>query len=217
MPDGLEPAFWDAEKGEVKWGDLSKEVAALRTAKAEWENAKSVVPENPDKYEFKLPEGFQAPEGMQLNPDDPRLPLVRKLAHEANLSQKQFEALIRMDAEVKAAEVAQFNARMKAEQEKLGPDGGKARVEAVTRGLVGQVGQEMAKHLVPMMVGAVQVQAFEQLLSKLSAQGTATAGYTPGNAAGTGRISDEEWNRMTPTERMTFAIQNSAKPVAKRA
>lgn len=211
MPDGLEVGFWDAEKGEVKWSDLNKEMAALRTAKAEWDNARSIVPENPDKYEFKLPEGFQLPEGLQVNPDDPRLPMVRKLAHEGQFTQKQFEALIRMEAEAKAVETAEFNKRAKAEGEKLGPDGGKARVEAVTRGLVGQLGEGMAKHLVPMMVGAIQVQAFEQILSKLSAQGAGANGYAPGGAGGGQKISDEEWNRMTPTERMTYAIQNSAK------
>jgi hypothetical protein len=218
MPAGLEPAFWDAEKGAVKWDDLTKEVAALRTAKAEWENARSTVPESPDKYEFKLPEGFQVPEGLQMNPDDPRLPMVRKMAHEGQFTQKQFELLARMDAEFKANEMAEFNKRAKAEGEKLGPDGGKARVDAVTRGLSGALGEQMTKHLVPMMVGAIQVQAFEHLLSKLSAQGTATAGYAPGAQTPNKAISDDEWNRMSQTEKMTFAIENSAKaPAQKRA
>ncbi len=213
MPAGLEPHFWDAEKGAVKWDDLTKEIGALRTAKAEWENARSAVPESPDKYEFKLPEGFQVPEGLQMNPEDPRLPMVRKLAHEGQFSQKQFELLARMDAEFKAAEMAEFNKRAKAEGERLGPDGGKARVEAVTRGLVAQVGEDAAKHLVPMMVGAVQVQLFEKLLAKLSGQGTATGGYAPAGQPASQKISEEEWARLTPTEKFAYAHKNASAAV----
>jgi hypothetical protein len=210
MPAGLDAAYWDGEKGAVKWEDLNKHLAELRTAKAEFDNARSVVPETPDKYEFKLPEGFTPPEGLQLDPNDARLPEVRKLAHEAGLNQKQFEALIRMDAQIKAQEMQAFQATLKAEQQKLGPDGGKARVEAVTRGLTAQVGEAGAKHLVPMMVSAAQVQAFEQLLSKIGNQGTATAGYAPGQGTPQKGISEEEWGKLSPTEKFAYARERRA-------
>lgn len=216
MPAGLEPVFWDAEKGSVKWDDLNREVAALRTAKAEWDNARSAVPESPDNYEFKLPEGFQVPEGLVLNPDDPRLPMARKMAHEGQFTQKQFELLARMDAEFKAAEAAEFNRLIKAEGEKLGPDGGKARRDAVTRGLVGQLGEAATRHLVPMMVGVAQVQAFEALLSKIANQGATTNGYSPAAQTPKKVISDDEWGKMSQTERMAFAIQNAAKQQAQK-
>lgn len=214
MPAGLDAAFWDPATGSIKFDDLNKEIAALRTAKAEWDNARSAVPESPDKYEFKVPEGFALPEGMSLNTDDPRLPEVRKMAHEARLSQEQFEALIKIDVAAKAMEKQALNRRLEQEQEKLGPDKGKARVEAVVRGLTGAVGEADAKHLVPMMVSAAQVQAFERLLGRVVNQGQATAGYQPGGQAGKSVMSDEEWNRLSPTEKFAMARerQQQARP-----
>lgn len=210
MPSGLDLAYWDQEKGAVKWDALNSEIAALKTAKAEWDNAKSVLPESPDKYEVKLPEGFQLPDGMTINADDPRLPEVRKLAHENGFTQKQFESLLKMDATLKQAEAKQMQEALTREQGRLGPDGGKARIDAVVRGLTAHVGEEGAKHLVAMLVSANQVQSFETLLGKMAAQGAASGGYQPGQGGVTKQWTEEEWSKLSAAERFTAARQGRA-------
>jgi len=68
-------------------------------------------PEDPEKY--KLPE-LEVPEGVQLNED--KIELMRKLAYEAGLTQRQFEALSKKYIET---ELQQYMALTEAEQQKL--------------------------------------------------------------------------------------------------
>jgi hypothetical protein len=91
---------------------------------------------------------------------------------------------------------------LKEQADKLGAKG-KERVAAVTQWLGAKLGGDAAKALAPMLYTAQQVQAFERLMQL-------NRGVVPGNA-GSGRdggkaeMSDEEWNKLTPSQKINHA------------
>jgi hypothetical protein len=60
-----------------------------------------------------------------------------------------------------------------------------------------------------MMVSARHVEALEKLASKYVTQGTAsfTQSHREPPSGGNGRVSDEEYNAMTPAQRWNYAKQ----------
>lgn len=208
-PAGLDASFWDAEKGEIKFDDLGKELAALKTFKAEAEAKFAGVPDEPGKYEVKLPDDFKLPDGIEINVDDPRVGMAREIAHKAGLTQEQFSRMIQIDAQIKAAEAKQFAEVMAAEAQKIGPDGGKARVGAIETALAARVGPEHMKHIRAMIVSAAQVNALEALVKSMSTQGGTSAAYQPGGGAPQG-MTEDAWARMTPTEKFNYAYTKKA-------
>ncbi|MDQ0132659.1 hypothetical protein J2T08_000560 [Neorhizobium galegae] len=210
-PDYIPENFWDAEKG-FKSDDFN----ALVAFKAEHDSNAALVPEKPDGYQlalpkdFKLPEGFELPEGQEIAIDeaDPRLGPAREFAHAKGFSQSQFEELVAMGVQMDIAEQANIKRLVDEQAEKLGPNG-KARISAVTTWLGAKLGGEFAQALAPMLYTEKQVKAFERLMQL-------NRGDVPGNP-GAGRdsgkteISDEEYNKMSPTERINYARQHSKK------
>ncbi|MDI7862537.1 hypothetical protein MRS76_11250 [Rhizobiaceae bacterium n13] len=209
-PDYIPESYWDAQKG-FKSDDFN----ALVAFKAEHDSNMAQVPEKPDAYEaklpqdFKLPEGFELPEGEELiDANDPRIALARDFAHAHKMSQSDFEQLIAVGVQMDIAEQGRLKEGLEAEREKLGPNA-KTRVGAVTSWLGAKIGGEFADALAPMMFTAKSIQAFEALMRL-------NRGDVPGNP-GAGRdtgkteLSDEEYNKMSPTERINYARQNSKK------
>ncbi|NTG61836.1 hypothetical protein G6L45_16270 [Agrobacterium rhizogenes] len=162
MPESL----WDGEKG-FKAQDFDELVAF----KAERISAEASRPESADAYEVKLPETFKLPDHIQLedgqqivNPDDPRVIELRKIAHGKGWSQQDFQDVLALGVSMDIAADEQRVTSLKAEADKLGSRS-KERIEAVTSWVDAKLGKELGTELKGMLFTAKQVQAFERLMS----------------------------------------------------
>lgn len=170
-------------------------------------------PESADGYEMRLPETFEFPESMQFEAGDavfdsnaPRMALARNFAHANKLTQNQFENLIAIGFKADLAEQAALNEALNAQVEALGAKA-KERVKAVTDWIGAKLGGEAAAALVPMLMSAKQVQAFERLMQL-------NRGAVPGNPGagremGTSEMSDAEYDGMSVLEKLAYAHRNS--------
>jgi hypothetical protein len=208
-PDYIPENFWDAEKG-FKSDDLN----ALVAFKAEHDANLAQVPESADKYEvklpkdFKLPDGFKLPEGQEtvIDANDPRVEAARAYAHANQFSQSQFEGLIALGAQADIAEMTKLSAAVEEQRTQLGSKS-QERINAVTSWLGAKLGGELANALAPMMFTAKSVEAFEAImrLNRGDVPGTPGAGRDAGRT----EVSDEEYAKMSPVEKINYARQHS--------
>lgn len=210
-PDYIPENWWDVDKG-FKADDLN----ALTAFKAEHDANMAQVPEKADGYkvelpaEFKLPDGFKLDDGQSvadlIDPADERIVAARDFAHANNMSQSQFSELIAFGVQMDIAEQTRMNEAVSKQIEKLGPKA-QERVGAVKTWIGAKLPAAQAESLASMMFTATQIEAFETLMRL-------NRGAVPGNP-GAGRdvgkteISDEEYAKMTPTERINYARQHS--------
>lgn len=209
-PDYIPESFWDAEKG-FKSDDFN----ALVAFKAEQDANRAQVPDQPDGYkvalpkDFKLPDGFKLPEGKEaiIDDSDPRIADLRTFAHTNGMSQDQFEGMIALGAQMDIAEQSRLDAALAQQKDLLGSKATE-RVNAVTTWLGAKLGGEFAEALAPMMFTAKQVEAFEALM-RLN-RGTVPGHPGAGRDVGKIQLSEEEYNKMTPAEKINYA-RNSKK------
>lgn len=203
-PDYLPEELWD-EKAGFK-ADAYNDLVAF---KANRDAELAQVPESAEKYEvrlpatFKLPEDVKVPEGeMVLNTDDPRIQLLREVAHSQNWSQAQFEDVLAMGVNMDIGENKRLQEAAAGEREKLGARAGE-RVSAITTFLDAKLGKEHAGALRGMMFTAKQVEAFEALQRLV--RGDVRGNPSGGRDATTQEISDEEYEKMSVTQRINYA------------
>lgn len=209
-PDYIPENLWDAEKG-----FKSEDFNALVARDAEHSARAAQVPESADKYEFKLPHDFAFPDGvevkdgeMPINADDPRVAAARDFALANQFSQAQFEGLIAMGVNLDLAEQSALKGAMAKEVEKLGAKGND-RIAAVKAWVGAKLPGDQAEALLGTLYNAKQIEAVETLMRL-------NRGAVPGSP-GAGRdsakpeLSDEEYSKMTPTERINYARQHSKK------
>lgn len=177
-PEGIPDSYWDAEKNTLKIdpaalaNDLKQRDELLAFKSAE-DSRKLSLPANPDGYEIKLPDGFQAPEGVtfEFNKDDPLLARAREIAHAKGLDQETFQDMLGVYAAAQVADQQTIKDAKDAEIAKLGVNG-PARVDAVQNWTKARVGEADAAVLSTMLVTAAHVSAFEKLMRSTSSQGT---------------------------------------------
>lgn len=178
-PEGLPDDLWDATAG-VKTGDLwsrfKDREAEVETLKGE----RGEVPADAAGYELKLPEDVKLPDGFtaQLDPNDPFLKAAQEHAKAAGWSTKQWGAAVGLEAKRQAAAAEQAAAYQRAEEGKLGEQGG-ARIKATNDWLSANLTQEQAAALAPRSAAAVQ--ALEAIIRQR--QGAAPAPGAGGPAA----------------------------------
>ena len=200
------PAAGDKHKfGEMEFTE--QELRDFLTAKGEAELRKASLPGAPEKYEAKLPENFEMPAGVkfEISESDPLLIDARAWAHGKGLDQATFSEMVGLYASAKAKETAQLNAAHAAEVAKMGANG-TMRVTALEQWLRGVVGDKLAGPMRTMMVTADIVKGLETLQQKFSSQGVASfsqAHRVPGE--GGGKVSDEQYNAMSPAARLDYA------------
>lgn len=99
-PEGLPDDFWDVEKAQVKFGDLTQRLNDLTAREAEFDSHRAKAPEKPDGYKVELPKEFEVPEGMDFKPDaeNPLTKPVMDWAHKHGLSQAAFSELVAIQA-----------------------------------------------------------------------------------------------------------------------
>lgn len=206
-PEYIPENFWDADKG-FKSDDLN----ALVALKAEQDSRAAAVPATKDEYKVALPAEFKI-EGLEIkdgespiDENDPRISFARDFAHSQGFTQPQFEGLVALGVQMDLAEQTGLNDALKAQAEALGGKG-KERIEAVTNWLGAKLGGEFAAALGPMIMTAKQVQSFERIMQL-------NRGAVPGNP-GAGRdtgkpeMSDEDYAKLSATEKINYARQHS--------
>ena len=206
-PDYIPESFWDEEKG-FKADDLN----ALVALKAEQDSRSASVPATKEEYKVALPaefkiEGLDIKEGESpIDENDPRVGFARDFAHSQGFTQPQFEGLIALGVQMDMAEQTSLNEALNAQVEALGGKA-KERVKAVTDWIGAKLGGEAAASLAPMLMTAKQVQAFERImqLNRGAVPGSPGAGRDVGKP----EISDEEYDKMSPAEKINYARQHS--------
>ena len=209
VPEGLDPAFWDETKG-LKAADLAAHLSELRAFKAAEDSKRAAVPDDPSKYELKLPADWKPPEGMdfQLNPNDPMVALARDVAKDLGLDQSGFEKMVGQYAAREAAAakaIADANAAKVAEwRDKLGPKADE-RMGAVEQWIAAVMGPGLGAEFKPLLVRADLVEGFERIM-RHAASGGAPAFSQTGRAPAPSGMTDDEWNKLSLTDRLTKGL-----------
>ncbi len=198
---------WVPAQFKGKPEEFGREFAKDRAAQAAEQIRKNANPQNPDAYELKTSKAFKPPEGVQfnINANDPLWSQARAWAHKNGLSQQAFEEGIDLIAGRDVGSEQTFAQQRNAEMAKLGTTA-TARIDALGTWMGALIGEQGAKTLGTMLVSAAIVQEFEKLASKFTTQGAAPfsqAHRVEPNQPG--RVSDDDYNRMSQAERWEYA------------
>lgn len=177
---------------------------------AEAQIRKNSLPGDPTKYDVKLPQDFQAPQGItfQFDQNDPMLAKSRELAHKRGLTQEEYSDFLGVYAATKISEHQQLSQARDAQKALLGSaaDSRIAQIETWLRGRVGTKADGLVAQLKNFPVAAY-VEAFEELARQFSHQGGASA------PAG-GRVEPDNSGRIAGYETMTFEQRRAAQDAA---
>lgn len=189
--------FWDPAAG-LKADDFSKHLQALETFHAEQSIRLRGVPEKPEGYQMKLPEGFKPPEGVEIALDGVLTGKLAQFAHQHGLTQEAVEGLLVLDAERMAFQQQQAQEFQQGEIKKLGAQGGE-RLDAVirayrARGLPENV---LAKFI--SVADAADIEASEKWL-----RGNLTPFNASGRDAPQSGPTPEQLEAMPPHERLAL-------------
>lgn len=194
-------------------GDLElspSDVATLLKQASENAIRQSQIPATAAEYKTELPATFKLPQGVAFQFDEasPELGALREWAHGQHFSQQQFSELLSFHAAAKGREDAAFAAAVQRERDALGA-AATVGVDAVAQWIKGTLGeghQDKAQALLRGLWSAKAVEALELLASKqFPSAPFSQAHRTPEPAPGPGRVSDEEYSRMTSAERWEYA------------
>lgn len=169
-PDGLADSFWDAEKGAVKFDDLTRTLGELTAIKETVEQRKAAVPEKPDGYKPELPKTFKAPQGIkipELTADNPSFVKLREVAHKHGLPQEAVSDLVALKTELDLAELDAAGKAIDAEFAKLG-DKAKERVSAVENWLKANASADEYPDLQQLVTKASVLGWLEKIAAKLN-------------------------------------------------
>lgn len=193
---------------------IANENATLEAPASEGAVLAPAVPAFPETAEgydvrlpgdFQFPDGFTAPDGQSaINADDPRVIAARDFAHANKMTQDQFEAMLSMGLKQELAEQTQLREALAEQVDLLGPKA-KERVGAVRQWVGAKLPAAQAEALTSMMYTKTQIEAFEALMRmNRGVPGIPGAGREIGPA----EVSEEEWNRMSAADRITYAREN---------
>jgi len=219
IPKGLDAKYWDEAAKAPKWEDLLRDTAADRSFRTENEALVTEarkrlegVPAKPEDYKAELPAAFKKPEGFEfaVDPKDPLLAEAQAFAKKHGLSQEAFSELIGMRAALEAESFQTLQAGDAKEMEKLGTQA-PARIKAVGEFLVAELGEDVGSQLAGVLFTAAQFEGMEKLIAK--AKGASGNGYKGGGGGGgKPQLTEEQWARMSETDRINYARDNSPAP-----
>lgn len=201
MPDGLPESFWDAEAGQVKVNDLIGSYSELSKFKTETESKFAARPESADKYEVKLPEGFQMPEGVEfkVDADNPLVKAVQETVFNAGGSQADFEKLVGAFVQDTLMETQRAQETAQKEMEALGQNA-KVRIEAIETFAKANLSEAEAGALLDSLTTKSAVEAVEKLISKaqgpqMNGAGAASSPQTVSEAELSSKMRDPRYWR----------------------
>jgi hypothetical protein len=207
-PEGLADAYWDAKAG-VKVDALLKDHLALSKSAADRAAALATKPED-----YEIPATVKVGETeVALKADDPLMADARKLALEAGVPKAEFPKFLALHAKAVVAANAAAEAetdRIITEQRALLGANVDQREAAIKQAFEARAGAGAFEHLRGALVTKVAFEAMERFIEG-ALRGSATAFNQLGRQeSAAARISDDEWNRMTPRERITWSRENKA-------
>lgn len=172
---------------------------------------KGSLPQSPDAYKVELPTDFKPPAGVEFKFDaaDPILKQAQAWAHGAGLTQEQFQQSLGLYAAAKVGEQAQIDTARAAEVSKLGATAS-TRVDSVVnwmKSVDGTADKGDAKALASMLVTARHVEAFERLITRITSQGAATFSQSHRDNTPPGKVSTEQWGKMSDAQKIDYARQ----------
>lgn len=206
------PAATVTADNTLKLGDLElspSDVATLLKQASENAIRQSQIPASATDYRAELPATFKLPQGgtFQFDEASPELGALREWAHSQGFSQQQFSEMLSYHAAAKGREDAAFAAAVQRERDALGA-AATVKVDAVAQWIKGTLGeghQDKAQALIRGLWSAKAVEALELLASRqFPAANFSQAHRTPEPSA-PGRVSDEEYGRMSQAERWEYA------------
>jgi hypothetical protein len=211
-PPAPAPAASVTPDGRLQVGEYlldQNDIASLISTKAQADLRATQIPTNPESYQAKLPDGFKLPDGVDgftFNEADPALRDMRAWAHGKGIDQQTFSEMLGFYASTEAQKEAAFLAAQLREVEKLGVMG-TTRVTAIEQWLRGTLGDDLGSAPRGMIVTEKIVRGLEALASKFTTQGAApfSQSHRTPEPAPPGRVSDEEYSRMTSAERWEYA------------
>jgi hypothetical protein len=184
------------------------ELGELISAKAQRDSQIASRPTSPDQYKVELPTDFRLPQGMdfKLDEQNPIFAQARAVMHDIDQGrisgQAAFSKLLGLYAGSMVNDVQKFEAWRAKEVENLGPTG-QARVTAVQTFLKGQVGDELARAMNPMLVTSRIVEGFEALMGRFSGQGG-------GAFSQAHRVAPDQAGTIPGYDQMSFAQRRRA-------
>jgi hypothetical protein len=204
-------------EGRLKVGEFElspDDIAALMATKAQADLRATQVPAYPSGYKPELPADMKLPPGIEFKIDvtDAAYKDLANFAHARGWGAQEFSTALGIFASREAREAAAFAEAQRAEVQKLGANG-TSRVTAVETWLRSELGDDLANGMRSMMVTEKIVRGFEKLAAQRTTQGAAPfsqAHRTPEPYA-PGRVSDEEYSRMSQADRWAYARSHDQK------
>jgi hypothetical protein len=184
-PEGLEESFYDSATGEINVANLISSYREARTKMNTREDEirdsmnldrLSARPADPAGYDFKLPDSFDVPEGIELNLDQthPLVAFWRQHAWDSGFDQEEFEAGIGNYFDAEFAQMPDYDA----EVENLG-ERGKERVDRVNSWLKSVVTADQLETISSMVLTANGIEALEAVIDKAGAPSLLGDGGVP--------------------------------------
>lgn len=169
---------------------------------------RNALPAKPEDYKAGVSPAFKPPEGIEFKLDeaDPLWAQAKTWAHKNGLSQDAFLEAIDLVAGRDVATQQRVTTARNAEIAKLGTTG-TARMDAIETFYKGLYGNDAdAKAEMSRIFTAADVIRHEKKIGKWATQGAASFTQShriPNEPAG--KVSDEEYGRMTPAQRWDYA------------
>jgi hypothetical protein len=208
----LPESYWDPATNAPK-PEFGTHYTELATRDAQATILKSQALQRVEDVKLDLPKDFVVPQGVefQWNAQDPGLQAFKELAVKEGMSQATVTKLLGSYAASKLAEQQATQTAVRAEAAKLGVNA-TARITAITTWANGFLGEKQGGAIIRCLALADAVEGFERIAAAMTTQGTAPfsqAHRTPleNNGPGPQRVSEEEYQKMTPGERFTYARQ----------
>lgn len=186
-PTWLTDAHWDPTAGAIRLDEFGKHYGELATFHKTETEKRAALPAKPEDYklEVKLPDTVKVPDGFQVKIDekDPRVPILRNLAHKYGFHPDAVNALVALDAEQKIAAHNAEAERVAGEMKALG-DKAKDRIAAVEnwgKGLVskGEITNEEYEEIRAIGASAAGVSLLEKLIAKANGKVPGAGGDPP--------------------------------------
>jgi hypothetical protein len=151
------------------------ELGAMMDRQAQDDLRAATRPASAEAYEAKLPADMKLPGDMTyaFDQNDPSLIAARNLAFDRGWSQRDFSDALGIFASHIAGEQAVLAERSRAEVAKAGVSA-PARVDAVSRFIRAEMGDDAAKPILATIVTHSHLQFYEKIMNKIASQGAAS-------------------------------------------
>jgi hypothetical protein len=181
-PEWVPADHWNEEAGSLNLETFGAHYGELSEAHRTAEERAAALPQKPEDVKFTLPEGFDLPEGAQIDEANPLFAEAKQVVVDAKGDPTAVaNGLYALWVKQQAGELKQFKDSIAAEKTKLGANPA-ARVAALDQALTAAIGKERVSALLgdlgdpakSRLYTAAAVEAAEFIVKKLSGQGAAT-------------------------------------------